>query len=212
MVWFCTFVIVKKDGSSNFFLMMIFAVVFGDYGIYSAMSSSLYKLWNITYFSFLSFPRDASRACAGDGLGWASLAFPIGDAKARNPLKSQSLGKHKLTVSDSVKPSRAKVRKGAADSSNVHDSSIGAPVAQPFVTIPNDFRIPNDFSIDHDVTSTTIPGVGILELNGTSSFDIDGELCTAVTESSDMAPHEYIPGLISGLDDYVVFPEFTDGG
>lgn len=208
MIWFRTFVIVKKDGSSNFFLMMIFAVVFGDYGIYSAMSSPLYKLWNIKYyFSFLSFPRDASRACAGDGLGWASLAFPTGDAKARNPLKSQSLGKHKLTVSDSVKPSRAKVRKVAADSSNVHDSSIGAPVAQPFVTIPI------DFSIDHNVTSTTIPGVGILELNGTSSFDIGGELCTTSdTESSDMAPHEYIPGFISGLDDYVVFPEFTDGG
>lgn len=164
-------------------------------------------MYNVFLF-FWSFPRDASRACAGDGLGWASLAFPTGDAKARNSVKSQSLGKHKLTVSDSVKPSRAKVRKGATDSSNVHDSSIGAPVVQPFVTIPS------DFSVDNDITSTTVPGVGIHELNGTSSFDFDfdGELCTAITESSDMAPHEYIPGLISGLDDYVVFPEFTDVG
>lgn len=150
--------------------------------------------------------RDACRACDEDGLGWASLAFPTGDAKARNSVKSQPLGKHKLTASDSVKPSRAKLRKVAADPSNVHDSSIGAPLGQPLVTVPN------DFSIDHDVTLTTILGVGIHELNGTSTLDIDGELCTEITESSDLAQHEYIPGLISGLDDYVVFPEFTDVG
>lgn len=129
------------------------------------------------------------------------LAFPIGDAKSRTPLKVQSLGKHKLLVSDSNKPLRSKLRKTATESSDMRNLSAD-PVLHPVFS---------DFSVKHDVVSTSITEVGTNDFGVSSPFNINAEL-TTVTDSSDIIAHGYIPGLISGLDDYLIMPEFTDIG
>ncbi|XP_071911485.1 protein PHOTOPERIOD-INDEPENDENT EARLY FLOWERING 1-like isoform X3 [Coffea arabica] len=145
--------------------------------------------------------RAASRACLEDSFGWATLAFPVGDAKSRTPMKVQSLGKHKLLVSDSNKSSRSKLRKTTTESSDAR-SFAADPVLHPVLS---------DFCVKDDVVSTSSAEIGMADLCVSSPFNINPELPMA-TDSSDMVAHDYVPGFISGLDDYLILPEFTDIG
>ncbi|KAJ6700693.1 hypothetical protein OIU74_012108 [Salix koriyanagi] len=61
--------------------------------------------------------RDAARACVEDSLGWVSSALPANDLKLCLASKTQSLGKHKLSVSESTKPPRSKTRKTSMEQS-----------------------------------------------------------------------------------------------
>ncbi|KAL3534187.1 hypothetical protein ACH5RR_002648 [Cinchona calisaya] len=145
--------------------------------------------------------RAASRSCLEDCFGWATLAFPIGDAKSQTPGKLQSLGKHKLLVSDSNKSSRSKLRKTTTESSDRRNLAVD-PVIHPVFS---------DFSAKCDVVSTSIAEVGMNDLGVSSPFNINDEL-TMATDSLDTVAHDYIPGFVSGLDDYLIMPEFTDIG
>lgn len=147
--------------------------------------------------------RDASRACIEGCLGWASSAFPIGHINSRTPLKSQSLGKHKLPISESVwMPSKSKWRRTTMNPSDAHtlifDSDIQSVVA-----------VSSDLCPRLDMAST-IPDVGSNDVVATSSFDIN-ELALGI-DSVDVIPHNYVPDIISGLEECSLLPEFIDIG
>nr|XP_009594822.1 protein PHOTOPERIOD-INDEPENDENT EARLY FLOWERING 1-like isoform X2 [Nicotiana tomentosiformis] len=131
-------------------------------------------------------------------LDWASLAFPVGDAKSQTPLKSQFLGKHKL--SDSVKVSKSKSRKIPMESSDVGQTKD--LVILPMPSASNDSCARADVGLSfltergHDFEDRTL-------------FDLNSEFNLG---SEDVFQHEYVPDFISGLDDWSVFPEFTDIG
>ncbi|ANM64835.1 SNF2 domain-containing protein / helicase domain-containing protein [Arabidopsis thaliana] len=59
--------------------------------------------------------RNAANACIEDSFGWASNTFPANDLKSRTGTKAQSLGKHKLSASDSAKSTKSKHRKLLAE-------------------------------------------------------------------------------------------------
>ncbi|XP_009759618.1 protein PHOTOPERIOD-INDEPENDENT EARLY FLOWERING 1 isoform X1 [Nicotiana sylvestris] len=131
-------------------------------------------------------------------LDWASLAFPVGDAKSRTPLTSQFLGKHKL--SDSVKVSKSKSRKIPTESSDVGRTKD--LVILPMPSASNDSCARADVGLSflaesgHDFEDRTL-------FNLNSEFNLGSE---------DVFQHEYVPDFISGLDDWSVFPDFTDIG
>uniref|UniRef100_A0A1J3JSA8 DNA helicase n=1 Tax=Noccaea caerulescens TaxID=107243 RepID=A0A1J3JSA8_NOCCA len=58
--------------------------------------------------------RNSANACFEDSFGWASNTFPANDLKSRTGLKAQSLGKHKLSASDTPKSTKSKQRKLSA--------------------------------------------------------------------------------------------------
>lgn len=151
--------------------------------------------------------RTASGACIEGSLGWASSAFPTGDIKYRTASKSPSLGKHKLPICESVKPSKSKARKTNMVSTDQHHSLVADPVVQPMLTVPNDsstrFDLPD-------------PGMGMGmrmdAFDSSSIFDMD-EVSFLETQDFDLFPHDYVPWLISELDECSPsLPEFTDIG
>lgn len=130
--------------------------------------------------------RDAARACKEDFHGWASSVFPIIDLKSRSVSKSQSLGKHKLGVADSSKSAKSKHRKMGPD----HGESSHHPIA--------DHQMPSLVQEDnHNLYSLSSP----ILTDYSFPFDMD-EYPFPHEEpgSREMIPHDYIPGLISGLD------------
>ncbi|WMV19388.1 hypothetical protein MTR67_012773, partial [Solanum verrucosum] len=131
-------------------------------------------------------------------LDWASLAFPIGDAKSRTPLKSQFLGKHK--PSDSVKVSKSKSRKILMESSDVGHTK--------------DLLFPPMPSVSDDSCPTADVGFSFLTESGNDFKDRTLLDLNPVFNagSEDVLCHEYVPEFILGLDDWSVFPEFTDIG
>ncbi|KAJ6704488.1 HELICASE SRCAP [Salix viminalis] len=83
--------------------------------------------------------RDAARACAEGGLGWVSSTAPANDFKLRLASKTQSLGKHKLSISESTKPPRSKMKKTLVEHSEGH--LFAEPVPQPLSILSS--RDPN---------------------------------------------------------------------
>lgn len=148
--------------------------------------------------------RDASRTSVEGCLAWASSAFSTGDVKSRIPLKSQSLGKHKLPLSDSMKPVKSKVRKIITESSDAH-YLIDDPVFQQIMMVPK------DSNLRFDMTSSSIPDAGINDFESILTFDMDDHP-TLDLGSSDVVPHHYVPGLIAGLEDCSLLLEITDIG
>lgn len=148
--------------------------------------------------------RDASRTSVEGCLAWASSAFSTGDVKSRIPLKSQSLGKHKLPFSDSMKPVKSKVRKTITESSDAH-YLIDDPVFQQMMMVPK------DSNLRFDTTSSSIPDAGINDFESILTFDMDDHP-TLDLGSSDVVPHHYVPGLIAGLEDCSLLLEITDVG
>ncbi|KAK6289543.1 hypothetical protein POUND7_001084 [Theobroma cacao] len=148
--------------------------------------------------------RAAARACVGGGLGWASSAFPANDSKSRSGSKLPSLGKHKLSVSDTMR-SKSKLKKASMEHGDVHNL-FPEQVFQPVATIA-----PNDPYLRCDLTSVT---------NDSSWADVvDSDLCCSMDEALslesevyEVVPHSYIAGFISGLDDCSMLPEYTDIG
>ncbi|XP_059662554.1 protein PHOTOPERIOD-INDEPENDENT EARLY FLOWERING 1 isoform X2 [Cornus florida] len=147
--------------------------------------------------------RAASRACVEGCLGWASSAFSVGDVKSRTTSKSLTLGKHKLSMSESTKPSKSKMRKTTLESSDT-PCLVTDLAAKPAMTVPN------ESNLRFDQTLPTNPDVGIYDLNSSSLFDND-EL-TIETDCSVLVPHHYVPDFISGLEECSLSPEFVDIG
>lgn len=60
-----------------------------------------------------------------------------------------------------------------------------------------------------DLTASTMDVVGIDDMSINLPLGLNFE-DSLETESSGVVPHDYIDGLISGLDDCTAFPEYTD--
>ncbi|PSS13807.1 Protein PHOTOPERIOD-INDEPENDENT EARLY FLOWERING like [Actinidia chinensis var. chinensis] len=147
--------------------------------------------------------RTASRDCTESSSSWASSAFQTGDVKYRTASKSQTLGKHKLSICEPVKPSKSKARKTALD---LASDIITPPIAdlQPMITLPI------NSIMSFDLTPPVISDVGIDAFE--SSFPLDMDEYWLDSQGFDLVPHDYVPGFISGLDDYSSLPKFTDIG
>ncbi|GAY32612.1 hypothetical protein CUMW_003290 [Citrus unshiu] len=143
--------------------------------------------------------RDAARACIEDGLGWASSAFPANDAKLRSVPKSQSLGKHKLSLSDSVKFPKSKLRKTSMEHSEIQHSSP-EPVSNQAVAT-------KDANLRFDL----IQEAWLEDMDGGRLSCMDQDLSLETVLSSEI-PHNYFPDVISGLDDCSILPDYTDIG
>uniref|UniRef100_A0A6N2KFJ9 DNA helicase n=1 Tax=Salix viminalis TaxID=40686 RepID=A0A6N2KFJ9_SALVM len=144
--------------------------------------------------------RDAARACAEGGLGWVSSTAPANDFKLRLASKTQSLGKHKLSISESTKPPRSKMKKTLVEHSEGH--LFAEPVPQPLSILSS--RDPN---LRFDLPPTVIQD----DEDEYSISCIEKEL-SAATGTLDAVPHDYVLGWTSGLDDFSSLPEFTDIG
>lgn len=112
----------------------------------------------------------------------------------------QHLGKPKLPSSDSIKPSRSKLRRTSKDHADQH-----SPTANEV------FRdIPTDPSMRLDEFWSCFPDAGMPDFDGDFMFDIDGEVAPLGTLET--APFNFGTDLTSGLDDFSILPEFTDIG
>ncbi|KAF2314573.1 hypothetical protein GH714_027718 [Hevea brasiliensis] len=149
------------------------------------------------------FLRDAARACFEGSLGWASSAFPANDVKLRTASKPQSLGKHKLSVSDS-KPPRSKLKK-TSERGEMHNL-FAEPALQPLLTVS-----PRDPNLRFDLAPAVIQDGWTNDRDSCSISFLDEEL-PGELGSFEAMPHDYVPGLISGLDDCSLLPEYTDIG
>eukprot|EP00257_Ricinus_communis_P018634 XP_015577402.1 protein PHOTOPERIOD-INDEPENDENT EARLY FLOWERING 1 isoform X1 [Ricinus communis] len=149
--------------------------------------------------------RDAARACDEGGLGWASSAFPANDIKLRPGPKPQSLGKHKPSLPDTVKPPRSKLKR-TLEHGEIHQYLLAEPVFQsPHAVSPRD---PN---LKFDLTPAVLQDGWTNDTYGYSISCFDNELSLEIG-SLEAVPHNYVPDLISGLDDCSLLPEFTDIG
>ncbi|KAK9276401.1 hypothetical protein L1049_005934 [Liquidambar formosana] len=150
--------------------------------------------------------RAASGACVEGSLGWASSAFPTSELKSRSASKSQTLGKQKLSISDSIKPSKSKIKRTMEQSEMFH------PMAEPvFRSVP--VVAHNDPNLRFDPPSI-IPDVGTSDFDSNSLFGTDMELSSEI-ETFELVPHQYVPSFISGLeglDDCSLLREYTDIG
>ncbi|XWS57208.1 hypothetical protein CRYUN_Cryun09bG0154400 [Craigia yunnanensis] len=148
--------------------------------------------------------REAARACVGGGMAWASSAFPTNNTKSRSGSKLQSLGKHKLSVSNTIRP-KSKLKKVSMEHGDVHNL-LAEQVFQPVATIA-----PNDLNLRYDLTSVTNDGSWADGVDSDFSPSMDRALSLEV-EGFDVVPHNYIPDLISSLDDCSILPDYTDIG
>lgn len=147
--------------------------------------------------------RASARACVEDSLGWASSVFPTNEVKARSVSKLPSLGKHKLSISDSMKPSKAKFKKSSMEHSEI-PHLISEPLLEPLPAAAL-----SDPFIRFDGSQPIILDVGIDDVGSNLSSVMDKELSMGM-ESLEAVPHHYVSGLISGLDDCPLLPEYTD--
>ena len=142
-------------------------------------------------------------ASVGGGLHWASSAFPSNDFKSRPGSKLQSLGKHKLPVSDTIRH-KSKLKKASAEHGDVHNL-FAEQIFQPAATVS-----PNDPSLRCDLTLTN---------DGSCADGVDSDFFSSMDEAFslelegfDVVPHNYTPRFLSGLDNYSVLPDYTDIG
>ncbi|KAK3227231.1 hypothetical protein Dsin_007093 [Dipteronia sinensis] len=149
--------------------------------------------------------RDAARACIEDNMGWASSAFPANDTKLRSALKSQYLGKHKLSLSDSIKPPKSKMKKISVEHGETRQM-LPEPEFQPVPTVA--LKDPN---LRFDLTPEIIQESWFNDMDSDFTSCIDKDLSLGI-ESFEMVPHNYSSDLIFGLEDCSILPEFTDIG
>ncbi|KAH6755036.1 SNF2 domain-containing protein / helicase domain-containing protein [Perilla frutescens var. hirtella] len=112
------------------------------------------------------------------------------------------LGKHKLPVSESAKPSKTKLRRTSKDQTDPRNLTS----TEVFPNLP---LIPTDLSLRLDDLSSSFSEAGILEFDYNTLLDIDEG---APMDMSGLVSFNSEPDLTSGLDDFSQFPEFTDIG
>ncbi|XP_058207569.1 protein PHOTOPERIOD-INDEPENDENT EARLY FLOWERING 1 isoform X1 [Rhododendron vialii] len=148
--------------------------------------------------------RTASRDCTEGSLSWASAAFQVGgDVHYRTPSKSQALGKHKLSIFESVKTSKSKLRKTTSEYNDITRPPFADLVVRPTITFPA------DSSFDLTPPHFTDPRIDVFDSD--IPFDMD-RLSLESQDVIDLVSHDYLPGFISGLDDCSSLPELTDIG
>ncbi|KAJ7976011.1 protein PHOTOPERIOD-INDEPENDENT EARLY FLOWERING 1-like [Quillaja saponaria] len=146
--------------------------------------------------------RAAARACLEDSSGWASSVFPTNDGRSRPAPKIQSAGKHKPSISDSTKHSKLKFKKNSVDHNEMRHQQRELLI-QSMPPIPaNDPNLRLDLGAPVDV--------GTDNMVGDLCFGINDE--SQEIETFDFVPHNFVDGLISGLDDCSLLSEYTDIG
>ncbi|PRQ30525.1 putative DNA helicase chromatin remodeling SNF2 family [Rosa chinensis] len=145
--------------------------------------------------------RNATRACDEDTMGWASSTFPTYDVRSRSVSKLPSSGKHKLVFSDPVRPSKSKFRKNAVEHGEMRHFLAEhvfppLPIAAPLNPSPRfDLNLP----VNEDIETG--------DMESTSHSQV---VEPSFEESFGVLPHEYVPELLSGLDDCSLLPEYDD--
>lgn len=124
----------------------------------------------------------------------------MGDNRSWN-LQLPYLGKHKLPVSESIKPSRSKLKRTSKDQTDPYTLAS----TEVFQILP---LVPTDPSLRFDDFSS-FPEAEILEPDGTGLVDMDEG---ALLDMSSLVSFNFEPDVTSGLDDLSKFPEFTDIG
>lgn len=163
----------------------------------------VFYLETILYILF-PFLRTASRDCTEGSSSWASAAFQVGgDVHYRTPSKSQALGKHKLSIFESVKTSKSKLRKTTSEYNDITRPPFADLVVRPTITFPA------DSSFDLTPPHFTDPRIDVFDSD--IPFDMD-RLSLESQDVIDLVSHDYLPGFISGLDDCSSLPELTDVG
>ncbi|CAN6689036.1 unnamed protein product [Malus baccata var. baccata] len=147
--------------------------------------------------------RTATRTCNEDAMGWASSVFPTNDLRSRSMSKVPTTGKHKLVFSDSVRPSKSKIRKSSVEHGEMRNF-VSEQVLPPFP-----MAAPLNPNPRFDLNTPIDEDAGIYELESNSFSCLDESLLEM--ETFGVLPHEYVPGLIGGLDDEQL-PEYTDIG
>ncbi|KAE8671015.1 hypothetical protein F3Y22_tig00112000pilonHSYRG00202 [Hibiscus syriacus] len=148
--------------------------------------------------------RAAGMAGVEGGLHWASAAFPANDPKSRSGQKLQSLGKHKLSVSDITRP-KSKLKKASMEHGDVSNLLFEQVFQQAGRIAPSD---PN-LRCDPALVNNDDGWVDGVDINFSSSMD---EAFASELEGFDVIPHNYTHGFISGLDDCSILPDYTDIG
>ncbi|KAF5743891.1 protein PHOTOPERIOD-INDEPENDENT EARLY FLOWERING 1 isoform X2 [Tripterygium wilfordii] len=147
--------------------------------------------------------RAASRACVEGSLDWASSAFAVNDMKTRSASKSQTLGKHKLSTSESIKPPKSKLKKTLADHVEMRQT-FNEPAFPPMVT-----GGPNNSDLLFDLAPAITYEDWTDDLDCDSPFGLN-KLLSSELVPFESVPPQYVPGLTSGLDDHILNAEFTD--
>lgn len=130
--------------------------------------------------------------------------FPTNDSRSRPGSKIQTSGKHKSSISDSMKPSKSKFKRNSVDTSEIFRQQVG-PLFQSMPSLPaKDLRI--------DLNSLATEETVAYDMDCSLPFDLNEEKNSLETENLDMVSHEFVSGLMSGLDDYSEFSESTDIG
>ncbi|KAI3472143.1 hypothetical protein Pfo_029631 [Paulownia fortunei] len=148
--------------------------------------------------------RTASGTYVESCFGGESQGFTLGDTRSWTP-QLQHLGKHKLPVSDLVKPSKSKLRRTSKDHTDLHCLTA----SEVFQHMP---VMPTDPNMRFDELSSCFSEAGMLEFEFDSNclLGMDGEVASLGTLG--MVPFDFGPDLTSGLDDLSILPEFTDIG
>ncbi|KAF5731979.1 hypothetical protein HS088_TW18G00666 [Tripterygium wilfordii] len=147
--------------------------------------------------------RASSRACLEGSLDWASSAFAANDMKTWSASKSQSLGKHKLSATESIKPPKSKLKKTSPDHMEVRET-FNERAFPPMVS-----GAPNNPYLRFDLTPAIAHDDWIDDLDSSSPFCLN-EVLSSDLVNFESIEHQYVPGLTSGLDDHILNAEFTD--
>ncbi|XP_043719570.1 protein PHOTOPERIOD-INDEPENDENT EARLY FLOWERING 1 isoform X2 [Telopea speciosissima] len=149
--------------------------------------------------------RVASKSCfEGEGQGWASSAFPTSDLRSRSTSKPQSLGKHKASFSDLIKPPKSKLQRTTVEPADVDQHLISSPAlsSHQLVVSPYPFG-------SFDLQAPTTESVGNNDEGDMNSSMDDNIFPEAQIEG---VPHYYDPSFVSGLDDCILSWEILDIG
>ncbi|XP_056171035.1 protein PHOTOPERIOD-INDEPENDENT EARLY FLOWERING 1 isoform X3 [Syzygium oleosum] len=148
--------------------------------------------------------REASRTGGEGSLSCLTSGLLATDFKTRSAQKPQVLGKHKLPVTDSIKPAKSKLKK-----TNMEFGLTNRPVSEP-QPLPMQMVSVGGSSARCDFSSPSFD-VQVHNLEDDMLLRMDKELFLE-PESYDMVQHTYVPDVISDLDDCPLSPEYTDIG
>ncbi|KAF3442635.1 hypothetical protein FNV43_RR16551 [Rhamnella rubrinervis] len=151
--------------------------------------------------------RSAARACVEDNLGWATSVFPTNDVRSRSASKVQLLGKHKLPVSELSKPSKSKLKRTSMEHGEMSHAIADRVCLQLPAAAPMD--LDQRFDLNYSPVGNDVQ---VDDFNSTSHSYIDEEFLPDMEglDGFEVVPHSYVPGVISGLDEFSSLPKFTD--
>lgn len=139
--------------------------------------------------------RAASSACLEGSQAWATSVFPTNDMRSKSGSKSVSLGKNKVSMSDSTRSSKIKSKKLRVDLEEMNPMIIEPQIQSMLRETPNDPNVMFD--------QTDLP---------VANFEMNDFNCSIEEEAHELIPYNFNPKFISGLEDCSLLPEYIDIG